>query len=311
MIGTKPPKPIAIKDRASILFVEKCQLDVLDGAFVIVDKNGVRTHIPIGGVACLMLEPGVRISHAAVSLASRVGCLLIWVGEGGVRLYASGQPGGARSDRLLHQAQLALDPEARLKVVRKMYEMRFGDVAPTRRSINQLRGIEGARVKRMYQQFAMQFNVSWSGRRYTPGKFQNADLPNRCLSQATSCLYGVAEAAILAAGYAPAVGFLHTGKPQSFVYDIADIYKFETVVPVAFRVARDAQESNPQIARDPEGEVRRRCRDSFRNSGLLKRLIPGIEEILAAGQLDPPIAPMEANLPAIQEETSGDVGHRG
>ena len=258
-----------------------------------------------------MLEPGVRISHAAVSLASRVGCLLIWVGEGGVRLYASGQPGGARSDRLLHQAQLALDSEARLKVVRKMYEMRFGDVAPMRRSIDQLRGIEGARVKRMYQQFAMQFNVRWSGRRYTPGKFQNADLPNRCLSQATSCLYGVAEAAILAAGYAPAVGFLHTGKPQSFVYDIADIYKFETVVPVAFRVARDAQEFDTQTARDPEGEVRRRCRDSFRNSGLLKRLIPGIEEVLAAGQMEPPLDPEEANQPAIQDEVSGDVGHRG
>ncbi|HQC35293.1 MAG TPA: subtype I-E CRISPR-associated endonuclease Cas1, partial [Methanoculleus sp.] len=74
---------------------------MLDGAFVLVDKNGVRTQIPVGSVACLMLEPGTRVSHAAVVLAARVGCLLVWVGEAGVRLYAAGQPGGARSDRLL------------------------------------------------------------------------------------------------------------------------------------------------------------------------------------------------------------------
>lgn len=100
-----PLKPIPIKDRISILFVEKGNLDVLDGAFVVVDKTGVRTHIPIGGVACLMLEVGTRISHAAVNLAARVGTLLVWIGEGGVRLYSAGQPGGARSDRLLYQAK--------------------------------------------------------------------------------------------------------------------------------------------------------------------------------------------------------------
>ncbi len=105
-------KPIPMKERLSILFVNYGRLDVIDGAFVLVDKNGVRTHIPVGSVACLMLEPGTRVSHAAVGLASRVGCLLVWVGEGGVRLYASGQPGGARADRLLYQAKLALDDSA-------------------------------------------------------------------------------------------------------------------------------------------------------------------------------------------------------
>ena len=128
--GATPPKPIPIKDRASILFVEKGQLDVLDGAFVLVDGEGVRMHIPVGGLSCLMLEPGIRVSHAAVALAARVGCLLVWVGEAGVRLYSAGQPGGARADRLLHQARLALDPDCRLKVVRKMYSMRFDEPRP-------------------------------------------------------------------------------------------------------------------------------------------------------------------------------------
>ncbi len=113
-----PLKPLPIKDRISVVYVEKGNLDVIDGAFVVVDKTGVRTHIPIGTVACLMLEPGTRVSHSAVVLAARVGCLLVWIGEAGVRLYAAGQPGGARSDRLLYQAKLALDDSARLKVVR-------------------------------------------------------------------------------------------------------------------------------------------------------------------------------------------------
>jgi len=300
-----PVKPIPIKDRLSILFVEKGQVDVLDGSFVVVDKRGVRTHIPIGGVACLMLEPGTRISHAAITLASRVGCLLVWIGDGGVRLYASGQPGGARADRLLYQARLALDDDARLRVVRKMYEMRFKEPAPQRRSIEQLRGIEGARVRRMYELLARKYGVKWKSRSYDPTNWEGADLPNRCLSSATACLYGICEAAILAAGYAPAVGFIHTGKPLSFVYDIADIFKFDTVVPVAFKIA--AKEP-----RNAEREVRIACRDIFRRTRLLHRIIPTINEILAAGGLKMPEPSPEAVAPAIRDEGGfGDAGHRG
>lgn len=303
--GAEPPRPIPLKDRQAVLFIEKGRLDVLDGAFVVVDKTGVRTHIPIGGLTCLMLEPGTRVSHAAVALAARAGTLLIWVGEGGVRLYASGQPGGARSDRLLYQAKLALDADARLKVVRKMYEMRFGEPAPERRSIDQLRGIEGARVKRSYEVIARRYNVAWDGRRYDPNAWDASNIPNRCLSAATASLYGICEAAILAAGYAPAIGFLHTGKPQSFVYDIADIVKFETVVPAAFRIAA----RNPAV---PEGETRRACRDAFRETKLLGRLIPMIEEVLSAGGLSPPDPHEEAQPIAIPEDPKiGDVGHRG
>ena len=150
-------KPIPIKDRTSFVFIERGQLDVLDGAFVLVDKNGVRTHIPVGGLACIMLEPGSRVSHMAVMLAARVGTLLIWVGEAGVRLYAAGQPGGARSDKLLWQCSLALNETTRLKVVRKMFQVRFGESAPNRRSVDQLRGIEGARVRMLYKGLAQRF----------------------------------------------------------------------------------------------------------------------------------------------------------
>ncbi len=299
-----PLKPIPIKDRRSVVFVEYGRIDVIDGAFVVVDDGGVRTHLPVGGVACLMLEPGTRISHAAVCLAARVGTLITWVGEAAVRFYAAGQPGGARSDRLLYQARLALDEKARLKVVRKMFEFRFGEPAPERRSIEQLRGIEGARVKAMYRAISQKFGVTWNSRSYDQGDWNTADLPNRCLSSATSCLYGVTEAAVLAAGYAPAIGFLHTGKPLSFVYDIADLFKFETVVPVAFQCAS----KRPHEA---ERAVRHACRDVFRQTRLLDRIIPVIEEILAAGELEPPEEPSYAVEPEIpNKEGIGDAGHR-
>jgi CRISPR-associated protein Cas1 len=329
---------IPMKDRLSILFIEKSRIDVLDGAFVSVQYKAVtdapttpepnddglagasepvrqewqeiRTHIPLGGVACLMLEPGTRISHRAVQLAAMVGTLLVWVGEGGVRLYSSGQPGGARSDKLLLQAKLALDDALRLKVVRTMYELRFGERPPERRSIEQLRGMEGARVRKMYQLLAQQYRVPWKARDYDVDDWNAGDVPNKCLSAATSCLYGITEAAVLAAGYAPAVGFIHTGKPLSFVYDIADIVKFETVVPVAFRVA--AQWHRQERHDSPERAVRLACRDMFRESKILARLIPLIEDVLAAGEIPLPTPAPEQVLPAFEEKGGlGDDGHRG
>lgn len=299
-----PLKPLPMKDRISMVFIQYGQIDVLDGAFVVIDQTGVRTHIPVGSVACLMLEPGTRVSHAAIKLASTVGTLLVWVGEAGVRLYASGQPGGARSDRLLYQASLALDDNLRLKVVRKMYALRFGEEPPQRRSVEQLRGIEGARVRETYKLLAKQYSVNWKGRNYDTSDWEKGDIVNQCLSAATSCLYGITEAAILAAGYAPAVGFIHTGKPLSFVYDIADIFKFDTVVPMAFRIAA----RNPI---KPDQEVRLACRDIFRSSRILEKIIPTIEEVLAAGEIKPPEIPPESVPPAIPNPpTMGDEGHR-
>jgi CRISPR-associated protein Cas1 len=308
--GLPPPKPIPLKDRASLVFVERAQLDVQDGAFVAVNADGTRTHIPVGGLAGIMLEPGARISHAAVVLAARTGTLVTWVGEAGVRLYSAGQPGGARSDRLLWQAAIALDPEARLRVVRRMYVLRFGEDAPQRRSIDQLRGIEGARVRKSYELLAQAHGVRWSRRSYDPKDWEAGDLPNRCLSAATACLHGLTEAAVLAAGYAPAIGFLHTGKPLSFVYDIADLWKLDTVVPEAFRIAGLAAKG--KLDMHPDRAVRLACRDTFRRTGLLAKIIPRIEEVLEAGALPRPEPPPEALGPAFEDgPASGDEGHRG
>lgn len=302
--GMTPARPTTIKERASMVFLRYGQVDVRDGAFVLIDEKGVRVHIPVGNLACILLETGTRVTHEAVKLASNVGCLLLWVGDGGVRLYAAGQPGGARSDKLLYQAKVALDEQARLRVVRKMYELRFKETPPARRSVDQLRGIEGARVRKLYQEFAKTYGVEWKSRNYDQNEWDASDIPNRCLSAATACLYGISEAAILAAGYSPAIGFIHTGKPQSFVYDIADVFKFDTVVPAAFKVA-SGRTSNP------ERDTRTLCRDMFRQERVLKRLIPTVEEILSASGVEAPTMPEGVVSQAIpNKEQTGDVGHR-
>lgn len=296
--------PIPIKERSTMIWLQYGAIDVQDGAFVLIDSEGIRTQIPVGGLACLFLEPGTRITHSAVALAAEVGCLLIWVGEGGVRLYSAGQPGGARSSRLLYQAKLALDDDLRLKVIRAMYRYRFKENPPAKRSIEQLRGIEGVRVREMYKLLAHEYGVPWTKRNYDTNDFEGQDPINQCLSAANHCLYGICEAAILAAGYAPAIGFIHTGKPLSFVYDIADLFKFETAVPIAFKTAKT---NSTNYARD----TRLYCRNSFRKHNILEKIIPTIEEILAAGEIAIPKNHPEAVPIAIPNtEPTGDVGHR-
>lgn len=293
-----------------MVFIGRCRIDVIDGSMTAVLPDGDHVHLPLGGITCLFLEPGARISHEAVKYAALTGTLIQWVGEGGVRFYAAGQVGGAKAEHLLWQARMALDEKARLRIVRKMYALRFGDEPPRKRSVNQLRGIEGSRVKATYRLLARQYGVNWSGRRYDPHQFNASDSPNQALSTATACLYGITEAAVIAAGYSPAIGFLHTGKPQSFVYDIADIIKFETVVPLAFKIAAQYERgdlNNTHLS----SAVRHACRDEFRTQQTLAQLIPLIDEVLQAGGLPMPEPPPEAALPAIPQKTSGDVGHRG
>lgn len=237
-------------------------------------------------------------------------CWFGW-GKRAVRLYSAGQPGGARADRLLFQARTALDETARLNVVREMFRRRFNEDPPARRSVDQLRGLEGIRVRRIYQVLAEQFGIKWRRRNYDPDAWDASDVPNKCLSAATACLYGVTEAAVLAAGYAPAIGFQHRGKPLSFVYDIADLVKFETVVPAAFATASRIQKGKGDHI-PPERQVCQACRDMFRQTRLLSRLIPIIGDVLAAGGLNVPEDAPEAVPTALPRgQVGGDDGHRG
>lgn len=275
----KPPDPpvMPLRNRIAVFSVERGCVEVEGSALVVTDVRGVRAQLPVGASAVLMLEPGTTITHAAVRLCAENRTLIIWTGEAGVRLYSSGQEGAAHSYKLLRQARLALDPKSRLAVAREMYRIRFFDEPPQRRSIEQLRGMEGARVRAIYRRLAEQYGVEWTGRNYDRSDWGSQNQVNRALSAANSCLYGVCHAAILIAGYSAAIGFIHTGYSLAFVHDVADLYKMELAAPTAFRIVAEG-------AKDVEMKVRHALRDAFRRVKLLERLIPGIETLLDAGE---------------------------
>jgi len=261
-------------DRWSHLYLEHGRLDVDGSSLVLKDKDG-DTAVPICQLGAVFLGPGTRVTHAAMKAMAENNCLVCWTGEQGVRLYAHSTGGTHSAVRLLRQAQLYCDEKLRLDVVRRMYQKRFPEPLPQRLDIQQVRGMEGSRVRNAYRILALQFKVEWQGRLYDQDEWNHADPLNRALSSANACLYGICHAAILSAGYSPAIGFIHTGKMLSFVYDVADLYKTELSVPVAFRtVAEGTQEV--------ERRVRLTCRDAFQQVKLMDRILPDIAEVLDA-----------------------------
>ncbi|NLH48530.1 MAG: type I-E CRISPR-associated endonuclease Cas1 [Myxococcales bacterium] len=261
-----------VRDGLSFLYVEHARLDREGGAVAIYDENGV-TPAPAAALALLLLGPGTAITHEAVKTLAENGCTILWCGEGAVRCYAQGMGETRKADKLLRQAELYADPTLRLQVAMRMYRMRFVQPLPADLTIEQLRGMEGVRVRQAYAEAAQRYGVIWSGRNYQRGDWTAADPVNRALSAANSCLYGLCHAAIVSAGYSPAIGFIHTGKQLSFVYDIADLYKMDVSVPIAFRVAGEG-------VAELEREVRRLCRDAFREVRLLDRVVPDLARAL-------------------------------
>lgn len=261
-----------VRDSWSYLYVEHCRIDQEAKAIAIHDAEG-KVPVPCAVLAVLMLGPGTSISHAAIRALADNGCLIVWTGEEGVRFYAQGM-GETRSARnLLRQAQLWADPDQRLAVVMQMYRMRFSEPLDDGLTLRQIRGKEGIRVREAYARASREYGVQWQGRSYKRDNWNNADPVNRALSAANSCLYGICHAAIVSAGYSPSLGFIHTGKMLSFVYDVADLYKADLTIPTAFRMAADGTTGL-------ESRVRRACRDAFQEGRLLQKIVTDIDRAL-------------------------------
>lgn len=260
------------RDGWSYLYVEHCRVDQ-DGRAIAVHDVGGRVPVPCANLALLMLGPGVSITHAAVSVLSDHGCLVAWCGEEGVRFYAVGMGETRSAAHLLHQAAMWADPGRRMRVVRRLYELRFSETLDPALTLQQVRGMEGARVRQAYASASKETGVPWSGRNYRRDSWNDADPVNRALSTANACLYGICHAAVVSAGFSPALGFIHTGKMLSFVYDVADLYKTEITVPVAFRAVAQAEKGI-------ERQVRLTCRDAFVSSRLLERILPDVSDAL-------------------------------
>ena len=254
-----------VRNSWSYLYVDQCRVDKEDDAIAFSDVRG-RVPVPCATLMLLMLGPGTTITHAAVRTLAENGCLVVWTGEHGVRMYSQGL-GETRSSRhLMKQAQLWANPESHLRTVRRLYGMRFPASMDAGLTLQQIRGMEGVRVRNVYAAAAKEFGVEWKGREYKRQDWRSASPINRALSTANSCLYGVCHAAVVSAGYSPALGFIHTGKMLSFVYDVADLYKTDITVPVAFRSV--AQGTVPL-----ETTIRFNLRDKFAEARLLSRIV--------------------------------------
>lgn len=261
-----------VRDSWSHLYVERAKVDREDMAIVIHDAEG-RVSVPCASLSCLLLGPGTSITHAAVTALAENGCLAIWCGEHGVRFYAEGLGETRSASRVLHQARLWADADLHKDVVLRMYTFRFSETLDPSLSLKQIRGKEGVRVREAYARASREYGVPWSGRSYQRDQWDQATPINRALSAANSCLYGLCHAAIVSAGFSPALGFVHTGKMLAFVYDVADLYKTEVSIPVAFKKATDGGENI-------ESRVRQACRDQFVATRLLARIIPDLQTIL-------------------------------
>ncbi len=262
-----------IADRMTFLYLEHCQINRDDGAITARDEKGV-IYIPAASISVLMLGPGTSVTHRAMELIGDAGVSVIWVGEHGVRYYAAGSALTHQSSLLVRQAEMVSNQRLHLSVVRKMYQLRFPDEDVSGLTMEQLRGREGSRIRLAYKNASKEWGVPWNGREYDPDDFSSGDPVNQALSAGHACLYGLAHAVIVALGCSPGLGFVHVGHDCSFVYDIADLYKAEITIPIAFEVAA----SDPD---DISSAVRRRVRDKMVSSHILERMVHDIHFLLA------------------------------
>ena len=263
-----------MSDRISFLYAERCVVNRDGNSLTITDQRGV-AYVPATQQAALLLGPGTKSTYAAMALLGDAGVITLWVGERGVRYYAHGRP-PAKSSRMAEiHAQVICNQRKRLDCARRMYALRFPGEDVSGLTMSQLRGREGARMKRIYAAEAERTGVYWNRRSYDPNDFDSSDPINQALTAGSAALYGVAHAVIAALGFVPALGVVHTGTDRSFVYDVADLYKAEISIPAAFDAVA-AQQGSPSI------EVRRRIRDQVVSHRLMPRMVRDLKALFDA-----------------------------
>jgi CRISP-associated protein Cas1 len=300
------------RDGLSYLYLEHGRLEQEAHAVAFYHADGVIA-VPAAALGVLLLGPGTAVTHAAIRQLANNGCSVFWVGEEMVRFYASGMGETRSSTNLMNQAHAWADTQAHLEIVKRMYRMRFPETLSSDLSLEQIRGREGVRVRDTYAKWSRETGVEWKGRNYSRGNWAAADPINRALSAGAACLYGLAHAAIVSAGYSPALGFIHTGKQLSFVYDIADLYKAETLIPTAFCAVAESEVS-------VERRVRYILRDQLKEIRLLERIVADIHKLFqdlpfpredfdpyaqdpaAPGSLWDPSGPLEGGIAYGQED---------
>lgn len=263
-----------ISDRVSFIYVEHSKINRIDSAITVSDYRGM-VNIPCSIIGVLMLGPGTEISHRAMEVLGDVGTTVIWVGERGVRYYAHGRSLAHSTKLLEKQAKLVSNTRTRLNVARKMYAMRFINEDVIKLTMQQLRGREGSRIRKIYRDLSKKYQVQWDGRDYKIDDFDASNDVNKALSSANVCLYGLCHSIIVALGMSPGLGFVHTGHDKSFVYDIADLYKADLTIPLAFELAAKEEKE------DEIGKLARlKLRDKLVDGKIMQQIVKDLQYLM-------------------------------
>lgn len=261
-----------VADRVSFVYLERCTVHRDDNAITATDADGI-THIPSATIGTLLLGPGTKITHQAMSVLGDSGAGVVWVGEHGVRFYAGGRALTRSSGLIEMQAVAWASRRRRLEVARAMYRLRFPDEDPAGRTRQELLSMEGRRVKECYRRESARTGVPWKRREYHRDDFSAGDAPNQGVTAAAQCMYGIAHAVVAALGCSPGLGFVHSGHERSFVLDVADLYKTEVAIPAAFDAATEG-------GKDVASRTRRALRDRINKIRLLDRCVRDIKALL-------------------------------
>lgn len=228
-----------VKDKYPFIYLERGRLEIDDSSIKWIDAEANVVPLPVATLNTILLGPGTTVTHEAIKVAAAANCSICWVGEDSLLFYAAGFLPTADTRNLRQQIELAADSEQSLNVARKMFARRFPDAELADKTLQQMMGMEGHRVRTIYQTKAQEYQVGWKGRQFTPGKFEVSDITNQVLTSCNAALYGILCSAVHSMGYSPHIGFIHSGSPLPFVYDLSDLYKEHLCIDLAFSLTRD------------------------------------------------------------------------
>jgi CRISPR-associated protein Cas1 len=266
-----------VKDKYPFLYLERGRLEIDDSSVKWIDSENHVVPLPVATLNALLLGPGTTVTHDAIRTVVSANCAVCWVGEDSLLFYAAGFLPTADTRNLKQQIELSANPQKSLEVARRMYARRFPDAELSGKNLKEMMGMEGYRVRALYQQKAEEYQVGWKGRTFTPGKFDLSDITNQVLTASNAALYGILCSAVHSMGYSPHIGFIHSGSPLPFVYDLSDLYKEDLCIDLAFALTRD------MAGRYDKHKVSAAFRQRVIEMDLLAKLADDIPDVLGVG----------------------------
>ncbi len=263
-----------VKDKYPFLYLERGRLEIDDSSVKWIDSEANVVPLPVATLNALLLGPGTSVTHDAIKTATAANCAVCWVGEDSLLFYAAGFLPTADTRNLKQQIELAANPKKSVEVARRMFARRFPEADLQGKTLKEMMGMEGHRVRAIYRAKAEEYQVGWKGRKFVPGKFDFSDITNQVLTASNAALYGILSSAVHSMGYSPHIGFIHSGSPLPFIYDLADLYKEYLCIDLAFALSRD------MAGRYQKHKVSSAFRERVIDMDLLARLAEDIPEML-------------------------------